>query len=330
MNAGFLSNPAPDSGYDAVMAALAPHAAPKEGNLGGTDPSVHNRVKQTFINPVATYPFIAARWAAGWEQSFHPGDLMFAFNGRAATKSSKSVILANLPLLNHIMASNDPVLVKNFQRIEEWNFIGIMRNSAVASGLSHRTESMRGGNRLAAERIINVDVRGSTRMFNYWEQARAGEHLHLAWRTCVLDDRHSSSATLQIASNDPVNEDVLPPGWKVVQQNGNKLYQRFERDPVTHQERLTGHSQPGFPEGGRVIKMQLLPYTEGQNYATDKIWWNTQSVVGRNFRRPICVGFVFQSLGAGETSDDHVAIRKATQMVNARFKLPMIHTFLHV
>ena len=90
MNEAILRNPAPDNGYDAVMAALAPHAAPREGSLGGTDPSVHNRVKQTFINPVATYPFIAARWKEGWEQSFHPGDLMFAFSGEGASKLAKA------------------------------------------------------------------------------------------------------------------------------------------------------------------------------------------------------------------------------------------------
>lgn len=288
MNEAILRNPAPDNGYDAVMAALAPHAAPREGSLGGTDPSVHNRVKQTFINPVATYPFIAARWKDGWEQSFHPGDLMFAFSGENASKSSKTVILANLPILNHIMASADRNL-RAFQRTEDWNFIGIMRNSAVASGLSHRSSvNQRGGNRLAAERIINIDVRGSTRMFNYWEDARAGGHLHLVWRKCSLDERHG---IMQVAQNDPID---------------------------------IRHAQ----QSGRIAVWQLLPYKS--DYSTDKIWWNTQANVNQEYRRPISVGFVFQSLGQGEISDDNIAIRKATQMVNERFKLPMINAFLRV
>jgi hypothetical protein len=295
------------------MAALAPHAAPREGSLGGTDPSVHNRVKQTFINPVATYPFIAARWKEGWEQSFHPGDLMFVFRGPAAEKSSKTVILANLPILNHIMASTDPALAQ-FKHYPDWNYIGVMRNSAVASGLSHRSSvGQRGGNRLAAERIINVDVRGSTRMFNYWEDAQAGGHLHLVWRLCSIDERHGS---MQVAQNDPLNpRDKDPDGWS--------------RDPKDGQYVHTdGTKQRAPPPGARLRVWQLLPYTT--DYTTDKIWWNTQAMLNHNYRRPISVGFVFQSLGQGELSDDAIAIRKATQMVNERFKLPMIHAFLRV
>jgi hypothetical protein len=75
---------------------------------------------------------------------------------------------------------------------------------------------------------------------------------------------------------------------------------------------------------------QLLPYTEGQNYISDKIWWNRQVVRNRYMMFPITVGFVFQGVGAGERSDNHVAVRKATQRAEDRFKLPMVHCFLHV
>ena len=89
-------------------------------------------------------------------------------------------------------------------------------------------------------------------------------------------------------------------------------------------------ARAGFPPSHKVEVWQLLPHTARNAHVSDQIWWNTQAIVGLNYRRPIRVGFVFQSLGAGETSDDNVAIRKATQMVNERFQLPMIHTFLRV
>ena len=183
MNTGFLSNPAPSQGYNSVMAALAPHNAPESGTLGGTKPSVHNNVKETFVNPVATYPFLVSRWREGYEQSFHEGDLMFICVGHS--KSTRKVTLANLPLLNQLMRTGD----KKLREPHTWKFLGIMRNSAVATGYNRQANTLRGGNRLPAERIINIDVRGASRVFNYWPDARPGYHIHLAWQLQSKDKR---------------------------------------------------------------------------------------------------------------------------------------------
>lgn len=293
MNTAFLSNPAPDSGYNSVMAALAPHSAPAEGSLGGTAPSVHNRVKQTFINPVATYPFLVRRWQEGWERGFHPGDLMFIYN--KDTPSARTVVLANLPTLNHIMAADD--MSTEYQDPLNWTYIGVMRNSAVASGRHPTGTKPRGGNSFSAERIINIDVRGSTRMFNYWEKAEPGKHVYLVWRKMLLDTRYTrdsnrvfpngdSDAAMKLTDDDPSNKEVY----------------------------------------------QLLPYTKGHNFPQDRIFWNNDASVHhtRKFERPIRVGFVFQGIGNGELSYEHIAIRKATRLAEDRFKLPMLNCFVHV
>ena len=267
MNTGFLSNPAPNNGYDAVLAALAPRAAPAEGSLGSTAPSVHNRVKQTFINPVATYPFIARKWQLGWEQTFHTGDIMFIFTGtgQQVVRTTRHSILANLPVLNEIMSSSDEEL-KKFQNPNEWTMIGIMRNSSAASGLNPRSNVERGGNRVAPDRIINIDVRGSTRMFNYWEDICCGNHLYLAWYTKATD--------------------------------GKKVLLPF-------QEKARAGYRPA-------------------------LWQNNNSAIGRNTHKRVCVGWLFQGVGAGEASTDKAAIRAAEKVDGCRFKLPMLNAFLKV
>ena len=354
MNTGFLGKPAPDDGYNAVLGALAPHAAPAEGSLGGTTPSVHNRVKQTFINPVATYPFIARRWSEGWEQTFHPGDLMFIHNGRMsdATDNGRSIVqtsrysvLANLPVLNTIIrrAAEGDDKYTPFKNPEDWVFIGVMRNSAAASGEHPGVRSKRGGNALAPERIINIDVRGSTRMFNYWQGARAGGHLWLCWRELSMS---------QVYDPDPMTSGKRKRPWQVHDTV------KYLRDGNTHRGEITGLDEDGvhcsIKDGGttHTVKLarlqdinyksywQLLPYSEGWtetshglrsvNFQPVRVWGNPQLIRSRTYKRPICAGWVFQGIGAGEISDEAVSIRKATQIAEDRFRLPMVHSFLHV
>lgn len=259
MNTGFLSNPAPDSGYNAIMAALQPHAAPAEGSLGGTKPSVHNSVKQTFVNPVATYPFMARKWSAGYERTFHEGDLMFIFTGASkAVLASRSCSLANLSSLNAIMRSYDPALLP-FQNPANWNFIGIMRNSSTASNQNTRRHSEQGGNRFSADQIINIDVRGATKMFNYWPGHKSGNELWLKW-------------------------DAI--------RNG-----KFQLAPVMKNTSLPNHSY-------------------------------TISIEGQH--PPIRVGWIFQSIGAGEQSHEDVVDRCLYTDDRARFTLPMVHAFVRI
>jgi len=397
MNTGFLSNPKPSDGYDAVLAALAPHAAPAEGTLGGTAPTVHNRVKQTFINPVATYPFICRAWRDHWELGFHPGDLMFIYspgpgdaaNGDRPVVTQNRAILANLPTLNHILRiahtpidgnpTNRYIEYSKFRHMKDWAFIGVMRNSAAASGQrpSDKGGTRRGGNALAPERIINVDVRGATRMFNYWEHARAGEHLWLVWRQLKMDARVMDSMDSLGRSRDAnlgtkrrravyeVGDPVIYHATEAEVATGiprrNEAYVTKVHEDGTFDILLAGVDGDGrmvYTADNRLTRdrlatdtplvtrmarecWQLLPYVDGDrtkadgsvvsiNYQPLRVWWSDSIVSSRRYKLPICVGWVFQGPGAGERSDDAAAIRRATQMCEDRFRLPMIHTFLHV
>jgi len=378
MNTGFLSNPKPSNGYDAILGALAPHAAPAEGTLGGMKPSVHNRVKETFINPVATYPFIARKWSSNWEQTFHAGDLMFVFTGRGADGGGKDepvhtrrhTILANLPVLNHVLrlAQDDNSAYAKFKDPASWNYLGVMRNSSAASGLNPGDGKIpRGGNALVPDRIINIDVRGSTRMFNYWEGARAGAHLWLAWRELDMGSDYRNS--VEPMGRPKRKRTVLTTLQDALEENPPRDY---AGDRVTYTDSLGRQDQGNVvgrvEDDGELTKYvirpvagdhdiqvaaddvngyfsrkcwQLLPYTEGRaelpsggtvglNYKEVKVWWSDQTIESGDYRRPLCAGWVFQGLGKGELSDSSVAIRQATQVGESRFKLPMIHAFLHV
>jgi len=337
MNTAILSNPAPSNGYDAVLGAMAAQAAPAEGSLGNFNASVHNRVKQTFVNPVATYPFIVRPWKQRWEQGFHTGDLMFIWKGVDKAVTSKTVILANLPVLNRIFSTNATADegTRNFQRPKDWRYIGVMRNSAVASGRVAQPHSGRGGNQRAAERIINIDVRGSTRMFNYWENASPGEHLHLVWRDVELNSRQFKD--FKPNGSAPGRPGPVE-GWRMrMRMDGNEVYEKMELQAdgtlgLTRTVNTLAELQVVDPRAElpvRTVK-QLLPYTDGRNYGQDDIWWNKQAIRTREMSNPICVGWVFQGIGAGERSDHALAIRRATQLDEDRFKLPILHSFLNV
>lgn len=299
MNTGFLRNPAPDSGFNAILGALAPHSAPPEGSLGSTTPSVQNRVKQTFINPVASYPFIVRPWKDRLEQCFHPGDLMFIYTGENANMSSKSVIMANLPILNHIMAGGITDIPPDRRVVDNWSYVGVMRNSATASDRNPRqVAGSRGGNREPAQQIINVDVRGASRMFNYWQYARPASHLFLVWQRFEGGEMQKH---LTVAQN----------------------YSRKRKVNELHDLETSGQAEP------RAAYWQLIPW-DARDKAIDTPWTNEQLPVMGLYQRAICVGFVFQHIGKGEESNQHLALMKATQMAHERFKLPMIPAFVRV
>ena len=67
---GFLANPAPNPGQNAVMGNITPSSAPAAGALGMMNPSVQNNVKETMVNAYATYPFVARKWTNGFEKDF--------------------------------------------------------------------------------------------------------------------------------------------------------------------------------------------------------------------------------------------------------------------
>ena len=212
-----------------------------------------------------------------------------------------------------------------------------MRNSAVASnqigGGANRNSRPRGGNQRAAERIINVDVRGSTRMFNYWEHAAPGQRLHLVWREVFLGSGRLANP------NDGKRNAIHGGSWGIV--NGEAQYFNSTGASVgPAHSRASYDALPATSANAHERKAnvnpfdavwQLLPYSgRPGEYTQDPIWWNTQMIASPRMHRPITVGFVFQGIGAGERSDHSVAIRKATQLSEDRFKLPLVNCFVRV
>ena len=249
---------------------------------------------------MASYPFIARKWSEHFEVGFHTGDLMFIFTGEAANKSQKTAILANLPTLNHILRSGtlDPNgKYGGFCDPDLWQYIGVMRNSsAAANEPSYNNGRAKGGNALAADRIINIDVRGASRMFNYWENARTGDHVWLAWRQVAIDTPYIDDGVNEYFSN-PI-------------------------DSMSHNNASSKQTQ-------QKLYWQLLPFS-GNKKDYQKIQWNNQIIASPTIKHPICAGWVYQTIGAGEVSKSHLAIRKATQLGEQRFSLPMINVFIHV
>ena len=228
-----------------------------------------------------------------------------------------------------------------------------MRNSSAASGLHPGQNSKRGGNAITPDRIINIDVRGATRMFNYWESARAGAHLWLVWRELNLGESATRDGGT-VMGHPPAKrprENIVGTTvrYRIVAGGEVRTGRVISVDGVNYMVRPpdTHGAADVAVERRHVIDpdpercWQLLPYSEGvttdtqgevigANYKELRIWWSDQTVESRTFKRPICVGWVFQGLGRGELSDSSSAIRKATQLAESRFQLPMIHAFLHV
>ena len=208
------------------------------------------------------------------------GDLIFIFTGNIPVRSAKACVMANLPTLNAIMQSTD-TSYDHFREPSKWAYVGVMRNSSTAANTHSRQSNYNGRNRFSAESILNVDVRGATRMFNYWTTAKAGDHLWLWW----------------VCKNYPNTERKY---WQLLP---------FDVNPVSKR-----HAD------------QFLQ----SNYAID----TKKGTVSKY--QPICVGWVLLGIGNGEKTCDKMAIDRALNgkimqgSDSARFKLPMVHAFVHI
>jgi hypothetical protein len=180
-------------------------------------------------------------------------------------------------------------------------------------------------------------------MFNYWENAMPGQRLHLVWRQVRL-----SPYSKHVQGPNGAGPSSKGEGWQEISGDKDKLQylsangtkqQAISKegylalpDPSSRDYAgLSGHEKQAQRSPFDDTTWQLLPYSGTEaDYTEEVIWWNPQIVPGRLMHRPITVGFVFQGIGAGERSDQTVAIRKATQLAEDRFKLPMIHCFVRV
>ena len=192
-SSGLLRNPAPASGQSAPFNPR-PGAGPSSGKGTGApnfqeflNPNLHNAARSSMGNGVVSYPFLVRPFRSGAGVPAE-GEPVFTIR-QSAKKAGAGFLITALPLtyLNaklYDAASqrsaevSPPVgnsLVTALDKINNadgegtLSFLGIMRNEAIAPSRH--------------QKLINVDIRGRTRIRNYWDnEIRSGTKLYLIVR----------------------------------------------------------------------------------------------------------------------------------------------------
>ena len=186
MNTGELSNPKPSLGQNKPFGPRA-DKGPRRGQSGGApsfseflNPNIHNRHGRT-SNPTVSYPFMTRPFKSG---GGHPleGELLFSLR-QEAKKAGAGFLITTVPLsflnaklyeFSGVMGGTgtfsnamDTINTSDASPMgETLNFLGVLRNEAIAPSRH--------------QKLINVDVRGRTRIRNIWNGAvRTGEKLYL-------------------------------------------------------------------------------------------------------------------------------------------------------
>ena len=329
-----LRNPAPSNGLNTVFGNIPASSAPAQGALAALNPSVQNNVKEPMVNPVASYPVAVRPYSSGWQHMFHPGDLIFVNahvrSDRAGEMHSrfKPATLANLPLLNYFLRKRGPHKEPKLHEPSCWRFLGVMRNDMQMSGDENYSNRAGGRDRQQhAIRMINVDIRGSSRVFNYWAGARVGDNLYL--RSTALDMRTvPEEGLLTIQSARSANEEYT----RLEKALRKAVDENSGAEKADAQAKLDEHLQH------RCI--QVLPYVLDRREATQ---FTSQALSMQSQQKPfikndpldsispaVPVGWCFQHLGPAEESDGNSAIWNATQFYDDRFKLPTIPFFVRI
>ena len=200
-----LAQPRPSAGQSAPFSAR-PDGGPRRSSAAFaaalSNPTVRNR-SGVVTNPTISYPFLSRPWSCGEDKAISEGSLLFLYRDdqhegmNFKRRTSQLVTVANLPMLN---AKFDEVfqklgyakrvsdlkhkeeearltgarIWKGFTSVEDflkkWNFVGVMRNESNPKS--------------KFQRLLNVDVRGRSRVRNIWSveengPVRAGDKLYL-------------------------------------------------------------------------------------------------------------------------------------------------------
>ena len=153
------------------------------------NPTMHNKVPETRVNGTARAPIFVRPFVRGYEKHYSEGDLLFVKRGDERASSAHNVV-ANLPVLNHILrtekeAGSDNLKYKTIDDVlEDWNFLGILNND------------MDTGSKW--QRLLNVNVRGRSRVARLWSPERG--HLRKGdqvWISFVQKRTQNSIKTFQ-------------------------------------------------------------------------------------------------------------------------------------
>ena len=332
MNEAFLQSTTPSNGLNTVLGSIPASSAPAQGTLAAMNPSVQNRVKEPMINPVASYPVMCRPWKNNWQHMLHAGDLIFVNRSDALNQRQNKLqqrfpelVVANLPLLNYLLRTPPPTTPptsseRALRDIDSWHFLGVMRNDMQVTGTSAYSTNAAKSTKTQAMRLINVDVRGTTRPFNYWQHATVGSHVYLqVVRVDMrnIPDRGDALDTLQNA------------------RTSMELYTKTMRtlDAAVRSAPANQRAQKEAERNNYVNThtcTQVLPVTGGDDYdllTTDLPTQHDTFVTSDTTSNipPIYVGWLFQHLGAAEVSKNRAScIWNATQFFDDRFKLPVI------
>ena len=146
--------------------------------VGGPGDAPARSHKEMMVNATCSYPFMARAWREGYEKRMAPFDACFidaCANDviREQRAGHQTVRVMNLPLLNTWLSrykdSDDAM-----NRAKGLTFAGTLRNDEQLSGGAPGAQGERGS---AYRRLLNVDVRGASRIRNYWPDAVQGDHL---------------------------------------------------------------------------------------------------------------------------------------------------------
>jgi len=167
-------------------------------------PTLHNSVPESMVNPTASVPLFVRPFAEGFEKGYSEGDLLFVKRETAHRSKSMHHVVANLPVLNHIlrteMTDGD---VRKYRTLEavlkDWNYFGIL-NTDMDTGSKW-------------QRLLNINVRGRSRVARLWKPPRLKGRLEKG--TCLFlgffkenHDKHLTDIPLPNGSSQEVVRDT--------------------------------------------------------------------------------------------------------------------------
>jgi len=154
-------------------------------------PTLHNSVPESMVNPTASVPLFVRPFAEGFEKGYSEGDLLFVKRETAHRSKSMHHVVANLPVLNHIlrteMTDGD---VRKYRTLEavlkDWNYFGIL-NTDMDTGSKW-------------QRLLNINVRGRSRVARLWKPPRLKGRLEKG--TCLFlgffKEKHNANIRLPL------------------------------------------------------------------------------------------------------------------------------------
>jgi hypothetical protein len=226
-SSGLLRNPSPAQGQSAPFQAK-PGAGPSSGKGSGApnfqeflNPNLSNAARSGMGNGVVSYPFLTRPFRSGGGVPAE-GEPVFTIR-QSAKKAGAGFLITALPLtyLNTKLyeaaatrsAAGGPLTGNNLatalDRINSaegdgtLSFLGVMRNEAIAPSRH--------------QKLINVDIRGRSRIRNYWHRdIRGGTKLYLILKRTTVGDYtvykpqgRKPSAGMPIAKVVPVTRNKL-------------------------------------------------------------------------------------------------------------------------